>query len=113
VLFRSAKIDLPKGAEVEVSLGTMGEDGWEDDYSIIVQTPLANEKPENKDQQVGLDVFDFESFESFSDFDGFSSNETLKLDLKSLKVHVIKAVQYTADEHKVSHFSLEKQKHKF
>lgn len=108
-----AEIDLPKGAEVEVSLGTMGEDGCGDDYSIIIQTPPDNEKPENKDQQAGLGVFDFESFGNFADFDGFSSHETLKLDLKSLKVHVIKAVQYTADEHKVSHYSWEKHKLEF
>ena len=108
-----AEIDLPKGAEVEASLGTMGEDGWEDGYTIIVQTPPENEKPENTDQHAGLSVFDFESFGSFTDFDGFSSNETLKLDLESLKVHVIKAVQFTSDEHKVSHYRWEKHKSNF
>ena len=98
---------------MEASLGTMGEDGWEDDYTIIVRTPPDNKKPENKDQQAGLGAFDFESFGSVTDFDGFSGNNTLKLDLHSLKVHVIKAVQFTTDEHKVNHYRWEKHKFNF
>ena len=117
VLFHKAaqivEIDLPTGTEVKVSLGIMGEDGWEVDYSIIEQVPPENDDREKLPRFPELGNYDLDNIGDQDDLDNFSGNKTLKIDLKSLKVHVVKAVGFTTDEYSVSRHRWEKREHEF
>lgn len=121
VLFHKAarveELDLPAGTEVDASLATMGEDGREDDYSVIEVIPP--EKGESKKQQPhGLEPSDLDSFEldGIEDWDDLNCGirvKTLKINLESLKVHVVKAVEFATDEHSVRRHRWEKREDEF
>ena len=108
VLFhKSAKVKeivLPPGAEVRASLDRMGEDGWETEYSVTEVVPPEEDKPENSE----LDPPNFDCTKLCDDSDNFDREVTLQIDLKSLKVHIVKAVEFTTDKHLVFRHRWEK-----
>lgn len=120
VLFHKAarveEIDFPAGTEVNVSLGSMGEDGWEVDYSITEWVPPKKDETEQRPQlpsSVHSDLYDLNDIEVLDDLNCGIREKTLKIDLKTLKVHAVKAVDFTTDEHSVSHHQWEKHEDKF
>ena len=111
VLFHKAarveEIDLPEGTDVSASLGQMYEEGWEVDYTVIEEVPPKEEEPE-KERPV---VFRHPAIApsgslDYSDSDGRPS--TLKIDLESLRVHHIQAVEFTTEGHSVTRHRWEK-----
>lgn len=102
VLFHKAakieEIDLPAGTEVAASLGRMEEEGWEVDYSV---TEIVPPKKGNSEKfELVSPSFDYTKI--WDDPSSVNREETLKIDLETLKVHVVKAVEFTTDEHSVS-----------
>ncbi|HKR32230.1 MAG TPA: hypothetical protein VJT08_17245 [Terriglobales bacterium] len=54
VLFhKSARVepmDIPEGTEITARTGQFGEDGWEDDYSVIEEVPPAPKEAEKNEK---------------------------------------------------------------
>ena len=106
VLFHKAakckEIDVPKGTEFYVSKYTKDEDGFQRSYSVTEAIPP--EKEPSKDN-ASLDFSDILNLPPLSNFNELYSDgreETLSIDLESMKVHVVKAVKIDASEYKVS-----------
>ncbi|MDO8294341.1 MAG: RES domain-containing protein [Gallionella sp.] len=115
---RVAEIDLPAGAKVNASLGTIGENGWDAGYSVIEWVPHEKDKSEKKEQLHDLgyfdsDCFDLDDIEVLGDLNCGIRKKTLKIDLESIKVHVIKAVEFTTEKHPVSRHRWKKHEHEF
>jgi RES domain len=95
---RVEEIEVPRGTEVSVFLN-MYEEGSQREYTVIEEVPREDD--------------DLEKKVSKKDFDGrWDLDErpfTLKIDLDSLRVHVVEAVSFKTDEHKVRRHRWEKQ----
>lgn len=110
VLFHKAarveEIELPKGTEIHSMLGLMSEDGWEPHYAVIEEIPPKKKTPEK------LGPLDSENLADFGigwvplDQDGRSS--TLRIDLGSVSIHIVDAVEFKTTEHLVHRSRREK-----
>lgn len=105
VLFhKSAKvkqIDLPKGTEIEASRAYEDEDGSQV-YSVVEKVPPEIEKD---DEKTNTQSFENLPREDVGDLERQPSDNhlsTLRIDLNSVMVHTIMAVEFTTEDHKVS-----------
>jgi hypothetical protein len=91
VLFHGAakveKLDLPSGSKVSAHTGFMTEDGWEEEYDVFEEVPKNDFTPP---------TLRFGSFGATK-----TRPTTLRVDVESLTVHDILAVQFTTREIKV------------
>jgi len=95
---RVEEIELPRGTEVSARVGQMYEEGWEREYTVIEEVPRKGDDSEKKVST---------KFQHFPvDFD--RRPVTLKIDLDSLRVHVVEAVSFKTAEHKVRRHRWEK-----
>lgn len=111
VLFHKAsrveEMDIPEGTEIEASTGFMGDDGWDADYSVSEQVPPKKTPEENdkKDQPRCLgEVVSVPWRVHEVDL----RDITLRIDLESVKVHVVRSVQFECDAHDVRRHRWEK-----
>ena len=101
VLFHKAArveaMELPAGTEIEAQPGHTSEDGWEVDYSVSERVP-----PETpaKEKGEGAHFFDPVEFTkgAYSDREADYRDATLRIDLETVKVHVIRKVQFQTDD---------------
>jgi hypothetical protein len=113
VLFRKAScvepLNIPPGAEFYVSSGHMDEYGWQYDYSVSVTVP-DTKPPTPAPPPEG--PFDFRTFLSADAADAEEGEEdeqglfyyappTLRIDLEEIHVHIVQAVEFTAETHRV------------
>jgi len=111
VLFHKAArveaLDIPDGTEIEASTGHTSEDGWEVDYSVIERTSPA-EVPDGKDGDDGWPSLPVFAGNPWTSGDPDSREATLRIDPDSVKVHIVRGVQFDSDEHKVRRHRWEK-----
>jgi hypothetical protein len=112
VLFHKAakveQMDLPEGTEMRARLGHMDEDGWQVEYTVVEEVPPKKEKDDKKTNTLS---FEYLLREDVGDLEGLPFDPriaTLKIDLDSVTVHIIKAVEFTTEEHKVYRHRWEK-----
>lgn len=113
---RVEEIDLPVGTEVDASLGKYGEDGWEVDYNVTEMVPPKKDKSEKSTPPYDLgpfhlDYFNLNDIEAMDDLNCGNREKTLKINLESIEVHVVKAVEFTTEKHSVSRHRREKYEH--
>ncbi len=106
VLFQKAsrceELVIPRGTEIDVSTRYESEDGQEPDYSVIERVPP--EKPEVL-KRTRAHPFDFtpDDFVSLLERETTDDREpTLRIDLPSLRVHIVNAVKFETSKHAVS-----------
>jgi len=116
VLFHKAArveaLEIPEGTEIEARTGQWGEDGWEVDYSVSEQVPPKKppEEKARKDQWSGLaELAGGPSHAPDADI----RDTTLRIDLKSVRVHVVRRVQFQYDSHDVRRYRWDKRDTKF
>ena len=102
---RCAEIEIPEGTELSARTYTTYEDGPEPDYTVIEEVPApvenqAEEKPFSPFEAVGG------SWEDWSDADG--RDETLRIDLASVRVHQVNAVKINTTDFQVDRHRWEK-----
>lgn len=107
------EIELPAGTEVSVSLGSMNEDGWEVNYCVTEQVPREEENADKSQQPFSFSDSGLHNLRDWDDDDGSFRKVTLKIDLQSLKVHIVEAVKFTTYEHPVSRYRFEKHENNF
>jgi len=101
VLFHKAArveaLDLPTGTAVSSRFGYHDEDGWVVEYSVSEEMPPGAPRPVD-----GIDPlrdYDIRGFSSDRDLE--ERPITLKIDLYSVQVHLVKAVAFTTDAYDV------------
>ena len=105
---RVEEIELPGGTEISSSLGNMTEDGWEDDYTVIEEIPLKRDKAVMKQSPwIKLPTGDVYNW-SPQNLD--TRPLTLKVDLESVRVHQVDAVQFETTDYVVRRHRWERRK---
>lgn len=91
VLFHSAakveQLDLPTGSKVSAYTGFMTDEGWDEDYSVFEEVPEDTFMPPQLDS---------------ASFGAGAPRTTLRVDVESITVHDVLAVQFTTRESKVT-----------
>ncbi len=103
VLFHKASrveaIDVPECIGIEVTTGFMNEDGWEVDYLVNERVP-----PEKQvNEKVAENQWPFMTLanSALNSHDGDFRDVTLRIDLKSMKVHIVQKVMFSFSSHDV------------
>lgn len=111
VLFHKAAhveaMEIPEGTEVEARTGHTSEDGWEVDYSVSERVPPKKPPKEKDDKAQCADLAAFVS-DAWHAHDADLRDVTLRIDLESVKVHVVRSVQFQCDAHDVRRHRWEK-----
>ena len=109
VLFHHSSLvemsDLPSGSKVMGSLYSSTEDGPEIDYSVIEETPTSTEKDSDQGKHFYISNITFDDDFPLGDKDDRAAS--LHLDLKSLQVHQVEAVQLTTSPQNVRRYRWE------
>lgn len=116
VLFHKAalveEMELPKGTEIRARLGQMSDEGWEIEYTVIEEAPPKTEEPRS-DRPQGLEHLPIDLEEGWEAADANGRSATLRIDLESLRIHIVKGVQFRTDEHTVRRYRWEKREPDF
>lgn len=114
VLFHKAAhveaMEIPEGTEIEASTGHTSEDGWEVDYWVSERVPP--KKPPKDDENQWPDPAAFVSG-AWHARDADLRDATLRIDLESTKVHVVRSVQFQCGAHDVRRHRWERRDTKF
>lgn len=84
-----ADIELPKDTDLSVQLERETDDGWEDDYVVFEEIPPEGSPTTPQDKSAPFLHFDATSGDSNLSLTG----PTLRIDLESIHVHTVKAIQ--------------------
>ncbi|PZX34293.1 RES domain-containing protein [Cupriavidus phytorum] len=112
VLFHKAArveaIELPGGTEIKATTGQMYEEGWELEYVVIEEVPA---EPAQTDSPAGDGGWpDPASLaEPSMPRDPDFREPTLRIDMESIKIHVVRRVEFETDEHDVRRYRWVKQ----
>lgn len=110
VLFHKAsrceELELPEGTEIEARTYQLYEEGPEPDYTVTETVPPAKEEPESDGKKHGI----FEpSLHDWTDWlDADPREVTLRIDVESLQVHEVNAVQIQTSSRSVRRHRFEK-----
>ncbi|MER3352354.1 MAG: RES domain-containing protein [Hoeflea sp. D1-CHI-28] len=111
---RTRELDVPKGTEISAHTYTIYEDGPEPDFSVIEETPPKGDAPEAEaDKKAGprfSDMLGME-WEDYADYD--PREETLEIDLESVRVHEVRAVHIETADYAVRRHRWEKKEPPF
>lgn len=103
VLFHKAarveEMEVPEGTKISSSLGYLSEDGWEGDYSVFEEVPPKKEDVEKK-KRLGFGPL-LVSAVSWDRLALDTRPPTLKIDLESVRVHIVEAVAFKTIENLV------------
>jgi hypothetical protein len=113
VLFHKAArikpLEYPPGTNIEVRLGSFTEDGWEDDYSVIEETPPP--APAATTDRTAVPSFK-ELLRAPEDSEEPEWNglldPTLQIAAGEIEVHIIQAVSVKSEKHPVSRHQWER-----
>ena len=104
VLFRKASrveaMEIPEGTEIEAKLGDWSEDGWEVSYSVREQVPPKEPSKEKNEEGQWAGLLEFAS-RAWHSHDEDIRDATLRVDLESVKVNVVRKVEFRCEEHRV------------
>jgi hypothetical protein len=118
VLFHKAArveaLELPAGTEISASLSQMYDEGWETEYSVIEEVPPTEAAPTAHDSKEG-------GSPSLAALAAMPRNPrdldrreaALKIAVDSVKIHIIRRVEFHTDEYGVSRHRWEKRARKF
>ncbi|MDX9710356.1 MAG: hypothetical protein RBT64_12470 [Trichloromonas sp.] len=104
VLFHKAarveSMDIPEGTEIEAHTGYMSEDGWEIDYRVSEQVPPEKSSDKENQEEKWPYLAAFISDEAHA-HDADLRDITLRIDIESVTVHVVRGVKFLYDSHEV------------
>ena len=108
VLFHKAsrckEIDIPEGVELEASIPTAGEDDLEFGYTVYEKLPSEEEISSKETSS----VFSNPNAQSLNTSDYDNREETLSVNLNSITVHQVAAVEIKTSKRKVNRLTVEK-----
>lgn len=98
--------DLPEGIEIRARTHSLYAEGWEADYSVVEEVPPAELGEENGQQQPTPFGLEAEEWNDPREVD--SRESTLRIDMDSLNVHEVTAVQIKTQSHPVLRYRFER-----
>ncbi len=105
VLFHKAakcqKLEFPKGTELKASVYTLYDEGPERDYTVTEAVPPKVKTPDEDTSLVPFERMHLQHLD-LPDYD--EREETLSVDLESMRVHCVKAVQIDTSEFAVRRY---------
>lgn len=119
VLFHKAArvetMDIPRGAEIRARSGQMGEDGWEDDYSVVEEVPPASTVTDKGNVEKSSWPPNFAELEKimWKDLDSEWREPSLRVLSDSVRVHRILRVDFKTEEFHVRRQRWEKREPEF
>jgi hypothetical protein len=106
VLFHKAArvemLSIPHGTEISARTGQMGEEGWEVEYSVIEEVPPPVKPPEEKAKRsyrLNFSAFIAAEEQEVEDYD--DRKVSLRIVLDSVRVHIVRRVQFDTEDHRV------------
>ncbi|MDE0479284.1 MAG: RES family NAD+ phosphorylase [Gammaproteobacteria bacterium] len=106
VLFHKAarveRIKMPDGTETEATTGEMHEEGWERRYTVIERVPSASVSDDEQAEHRGQFNVALLPAVSCKQPDPDCREPALRIDIESIKVHVVDQVKFKTTEHDVS-----------
>jgi hypothetical protein len=118
VLFHSAArveaLQLPAGTEISSSVGEMYDEGREIEYTVIEELPMKEQAPPVDDAKraSGRNLPRLASM-PWAPPDPDLREATLKIVIDSVKVHIVRQVEFRTDEHDVQRHRWEKREPRF
>lgn len=111
VLFHKASrveaIEIPEGAEVTADTAQMYEGGWEREYTVIERISSKSNAADTAGDTGNRHRLQFEEHESERNQSALRRALTLRLNVNSIKVHVVNGVSYDTTEHTVTRYRWE------
>lgn len=113
---RIAEIAYPKGTKLRVHTGMFNGEEYEHELTVFEEVPPQKEKPRKEAAPMPIDPFDFDNlpdidWRPIADQD--SRPVTLEVDLPSLEVRMVRAVDFTTVAQKVERMRTELVSHRF
>ncbi|AXV74046.1 hypothetical protein CJO75_12630 [Ralstonia solanacearum] len=107
-----AESSFPKGTEIEASVGSWTEDGWETEYAVLELVPPQPAQNQSAHDEVALGILSSHPAESpyWSDD---SREATLKVEPDTIEVHHVASVTVNSSPYAVHRHRHEKRKCKF
>jgi hypothetical protein len=96
---RVADLDLPEGTEISAGTRMNGEDGWERIYTVYETVPPLKEKDAADNHSGAFSPTLF--IDAARDISTDPRDPTLRIDLDSIKVHLVNKVQFDCTEYDV------------
>ena len=107
---RVEEIQFPEGTHLSAELGQWHEEGWEVQYTVIEEVPPKKDEGMKKQNSIfnfkNYSLLDYTEDREYMNYDMRSS--TLKIDVESLAIYAIQAVDFIFEEHKVYRYRWEK-----
>ncbi|SOD22758.1 RES domain-containing protein [Nitrosomonas ureae] len=107
---RVEAMEIPAGTEINAQTGSMNEDGWEVDYWVSEQVLPKEKKKDEQDEGFAETAFVGGEWRAH---DADIRDTTLRIDIESVKVHIVRSVQFQCETHDVSRYRREKRNTKF
>ena len=101
-------IDLPDRTEIEATTGQYYEEGWEREYRVSERVPAAAKEMATPEQQTGAPNVALLLDHPGTPIDPDLRQPTLRIDVESIKVHVVRKVQFETTVHDVLRHRWEK-----
>lgn len=92
---RCETLEIPEDTEIDARTSQLYEEGLEPEYTVIEWVP----EPKPKEPKHDPHPFDFEMFDPENSASADNRQMTLRIDLESIKVHVIESVKFTTTQH--------------
>ena len=104
-------IEVPDGAEIEATTGQIYEEGWEREYVVTELVPPASVPDEAPAEDEGCP--NFAAGGPWTPPDPDFRAPALRIDIKSIKVHVVRRFEFDTIEHNVRRYRSEKREPDF
>jgi hypothetical protein len=112
VLFHKAarvqSLEVPAGTEISARLRQIYEDGWEAEYTVIEEAPVKEATPPADRAKVGGSPRLTALAAMPPEHDSDCRETTLKIAVDSLKIHIVRQIEFRTDEHNVQRHRWEK-----
>lgn len=100
-------LSFPDGTEINAHTGHHTEDGWEADYSVMELTPIKKASKETDDDARQPEYLKLLS--NYLESQNLDTRDiTLRIDVNSVMVHIVRSVQFQYDTHEVTRHRIEK-----
>ena len=107
---RCEELIIPYGTKLSSSTAQQYEEGWEREYTVIEEVPASKAESQETETDGAFSILDWDTAPSVTDE---YREPTLRIDIKSVEVHVVEAANFTTTSHKVRRSRRKASQHDF
>jgi hypothetical protein len=101
-------MDIPEGTQIKVLAGQVGEEGWEEDYSVSEAVPPAPDEADKRDTKPWRSDLVSIAADPSQENDSDMREATLRIVPESITVHRVRRVEFETEEFPVRRHRREK-----